>query len=55
MFLTLLTWRVGESIVVGTPPFTGEKTNYTGRYLVTANRSQPELHGHVWRKTWRDY
>jgi hypothetical protein len=30
------------------------RTNYTGRYLVTANRLQPYLHGSVWKKTRKD-
>lgn len=55
MLLTLLHWRTaGAAKVVVTPPFTGERENYTGRYLITANRAQPYLHGSVWKKTWRD-
>ena len=56
MLLTLFapSGAVVEPPVESGDPFTGPRTNYIGRYLVTANRLAPYLHGSVWKKTWRD-
>jgi len=58
MLLTLLQSVSGAVVIppVVDPnaPFTGPRTNYTGRYRVTANRMAPYLHGSVWKKNYRD-
>ena len=56
MLLTLLQSVSAVMVAPVDPnaPFTGPRTNYTGRYRVTANRMAPYLHGSVWKKNYRD-
>lgn len=57
MLLTLFapSGAVAEPPPVVIPPIPDVlRENYTGRYLVTANRLAPYLHGSVWKKNWRD-